>query len=106
MKRSRGGIWGIDIPGWTGKSGGWVPALFDLRPFISDKVILRFAFASDMGFCTRDDPGMNGFFIDEITVSDNENVLFYNSADEMDGMTITGDGSEKARWILDASGRR
>ena len=46
------------IPGWVGINGTWTPIEFDLSSYKTDSVIIRFAFASDEGFCTLDDPSL------------------------------------------------
>ncbi len=90
---------GPGIPGWGGKSGGWVQAEFDLSVYKSAETVIRFAFASDMGFCTEDDSSVTGFFVDEITVSDGSSVLFQNDGETGGGMSRKGSGSRKAEWI-------
>lgn len=90
---------GTGIPGWTGKSGGWIPALFDLSSYKSKDTIIRFAFASDMGFCTTEDPQLFGFFIDNIKVKDDENVIFENNGSTQPAMYQYGFGSRVAEWL-------
>jgi C1A family cysteine protease len=96
---------GEGIAGWVGKSGGWVPILFDLSSYKSDSVIVRFAFASDLGFCTRDDPELFGFLVDEILISDGSTILFENHGDAIDDMQPIGfTGKELADWIEISNG--
>ena len=95
----QGWDFGPNIGGWAGSSIGWTPCEFDLSGFKSDEVIIRFAFASDMGVCTEDDPNLYGFFVDEIQVSDGSEVLFLDHGDNIETMNITGYGEEENIWI-------
>jgi len=90
---------GPGIPGWTGKSGGWQRVEFDLSPYRADSVIIRFAFASDMGLCTLDDSTLVGFFVDEIVVSDGARTLFVDHGDKMETMCRHGFGARSADWL-------
>jgi len=92
---------GENIAGWAGNSGGWVNVSFDLSQFQNhDKVVVRWAFASDKGFSTSDDKSITGFFIDNIRISDADNTIFYNNGEEKDGMKTTGFGASSAPWIV------
>jgi len=52
---------GIDYQnGWSGSTGGWEGAVFDLTPFLSDQVAFRVEFGSDQGV-----NGL-GFWIDDV----------------------------------------
>ena len=42
---------------------------------------------------------ISGFFIDELKITDGANILFYNSADDSNTMSLSGDGSDAAEWI-------
>jgi C1A family cysteine protease len=107
-------VWliGNNIPGWCGFSYGWKPAELDLSPFKTDSVVIRFAFASDMGYCTLNDSRLKGFFIDEIRVADGETALFENHGDTLADMRIFGAEMttdsfwvpEKANWINISNG--
>ncbi len=90
---------GTGIPGWGGKSNGWTAVEFDLSSYKSRVTVIRFAFASDLAFCTRDDSTVNGLFVDEIKVSDGGSVLFYDSGNNFNQMKISGFGEEKSRWF-------
>jgi len=87
------------IPGWVGWLDGWTEADFDLSSFKSSQAVIRFAFASDMGYCTLDDPELIGFLVDDIHVYDGGTTLFENSADETGGMRVKGYGSKPAGWL-------
>ena len=92
---------GENIAGWAGKSGGWVDVSFDLSQFKNyDKVVVRWAFASDKGFSTPDDSSMTGFFVDNIRIGDPDNFVFINNADVKDGMSARWFGSMPAPWIV------
>lgn len=101
---SFGGVWGWNlgagIPGWAGKSNVWVPVEFDLSPYEGDSIIIRFAFSSDGGFCTSDDPTLYGFLIDDIVVTDSGVSLFENHGSIDPTMNAHGNaGLEKADWL-------
>jgi len=57
-------IVGIDNqPGWTGESGTWMNAAFDLADYANEKVIFDFRLGSDESHSAR------GWFIDDVMVS-------------------------------------
>lgn len=96
---------GEGIAGWVGNSGGWIPILFDLSPYKSDSVVARFAFASDLGLCTRDDQGLIGFFVDEILISDGATILLENHGNEIGDLQPVGfTDKEAADWIEISNG--
>ena len=95
----QGWNFGVGIAGWGGSSGGWTSCEFDLTNYRSNSVVIRFAFASDKGLCTEDDPTLYGFFADEIQVSDGGEVLFQDHGDNVDTMTRTGYGEKENTWI-------
>jgi len=59
---------GANIPGYTGSSGGWVSADYDLSSFAGQNVMIRFAFASDPAYSTLDNPSMFGMIVDNISL--------------------------------------
>ncbi|UCE19116.1 MAG: T9SS type A sorting domain-containing protein [Gemmatimonadota bacterium] len=95
----RGWDLGPNIGGWVGISIGWTPCEFDLSGFRSDGVVIRFAFASDKGMCTIDDPSLYGFFVDEIRVTDGSEILFVDHGDTFDTMSATGFGEYINTWL-------
>lgn len=97
--KEQGWNMGVGIPGWTGKSGGWRSVEVDLSPYRADSVVIRFAFASDMGLCTLDDSTLVGFFVDEIVVSDGQRTLFADHGDRLETMRRTGFGARSAPWL-------
>jgi len=90
---------GTGIPGWAGSSEDWTSIEFDLANFISDSLVVRFAFASDLGLCSRDDETLFGLFIDEIKISDGQNLLYNNDGEDINSMNRIGFGSKAADWI-------
>ncbi len=89
-----------NIAGWGGSSGGWIPVEFDLSAYKTDKVIVRFAFASYEGWSTWNDPALYGFFVDDIVVSDGGSVLFENHGEEDSTLRASGyAGMEAADWL-------
>ena len=87
------------VPGWGGSNGGWTPVQFDLSSYKSDSVIIRFAFASDEGYCTLDDSSLLGFFIDDIKISDDSTIIFKDNANDINSMKQIGFGHLAADWI-------
>jgi len=94
---------GPDIPGWIGFSGGWKQAVIDLNDYKSDSVVIRFAFASDPGFCSTDDETVIGFFVDEILLTDGEQMIFEDHGDNATGMMRQGLGQQTADWISNSA---
>ena len=95
---------GTGIPGWAGNSKGWQRATFDLRPYRSAQTVIRFAFASDMGFSTLDDASMWGLFLDRIEISDGAAVLFSDEGNDQTTLKRTGFGDSPAQWITLGAG--
>ncbi len=90
---------GAGIAGWAGSSNGWQAAWFDLSGYKTENVVIRFAFASDMGFCTDDDSSVVGFFVDQIKVVDGDNILFFDKGEDIHTMNRQGFGAKTADWI-------
>ena len=96
---------GENIPGWAGQSGGWVDVRFDLSPWNnSSDVVIRWAFASDKGFCTADADTITGFFLDNLCVADGIDVLFFNNGSTQESMETRGFGEAEAAWITVENG--
>jgi C1A family cysteine protease len=91
---------GEGIPGWAGFSGGWQSAQFDLSAWKSDQAVIRFAFASDLGWCTRDESGLTGFFVDNIRISDGAELLFEDNGEAGSPMIASGEGVLEAPWLV------
>jgi len=66
-----------NTPVFGGDSGGWVQAEFPLSAYIGLKISFRFVFTSDDAGVS----GYSGWFIDDINVSDGENVIFFDDAE-------------------------
>jgi hypothetical protein len=91
---------GPGVAGWGGRSNGWMAVDVDLSPYIADSVVIRFAFASDAGLCTSDDPSLVGFAVDDILVGDRELVLFENHGEPDSTMHVHGNtGRGKSDWL-------
>jgi hypothetical protein len=96
------GYWGMgaEIAGWAGRSTGWMPIEFDLSPYKSDSVVIRFALVSDASVSAVTDPSLVGFLIDDIVVSDHGAVLFSNDGEENPSIKrISFVGMKDAQWI-------
>jgi C1A family cysteine protease len=95
----QGWDFGPDIPGWGGKSDGWTPVEFDLSAYKSSQTILRFAFASDLDFCTKSDSNYFGLILDDIKVLDDQTIIFEDYANDVFAMNRVGFGEKQANWI-------
>lgn len=70
---------GTGIPGWAGSLRTWTQVDFDLSSYIGNTVNIRFEFASDGGYDSKDDNTLFGWQIDEIEVRNNSEVLYTNT---------------------------
>lgn len=95
----QGWKFGPGIPGWAGTSDGWQNVRFDLAGYQSQSLNIRFAFASDMGFCTADDPKVTGVFVDDIVIKDKNRVYFENYGTADSRISRTGFGQQAAEWL-------
>mgnify|MGYP001167788583 CR=1 FL=1 len=85
---SAGGLGDIgDCPGWGGYSDDWQNITFDLGDYAGQDAIVRFAFYSDPGYSSIDDPSMTGFQVDNIIISGG---AFSDTADDEDAMSVSG----------------
>ncbi|HDR04271.1 MAG TPA: T9SS type A sorting domain-containing protein [Candidatus Marinimicrobia bacterium] len=61
---------GPNVPGWGGSSDGWVPVTFTLpEVYNGQELIIRWAFASDPGYNSTNDPTLFGWIIDNIDIA-------------------------------------
>ncbi len=90
---------GPGIAGWAGNSNGWKPAQFDLSDYQDMGIILRFAFASDMAESAQTDSTLIGYFVDEITVRDNDTIIYENHGDNEKSIKRYGYGLQPANWL-------
>ena len=75
--------------GW-GNVVDWHLVTFDLNTYAGLDVIIRFGFGSDPAWSTADEPAIDGFRIDDVSVTDaSGNVLFTDNADDQVLMTPT-----------------
>ena len=97
----QGWDYGPGIAGWAGSSNGWQPAEFDLSAYKNEKIIIRFAFASDLAYSTPDDPNLKGFFVDNILVTDGTSVIFENNGDNYyNDMKVDGFSNQRlVDWL-------
>jgi Zn-dependent metalloprotease len=73
---------GPGIPGWAGRRSPWTRVNFDLSAYVDETVNIRFDFASDGGYDSKDENFLFGWQIDEIEVRNSSEVLFSNSGTE------------------------
>jgi C1A family cysteine protease len=90
---------GPGIAGWAGYSNHWEDIEFDLSAYSGNNIIIRFAFASDKGFSSEDDQSVNGLFIEDICVSDNNITIFADSAYTDTEMEVFGWGDIANEWL-------
>ena len=75
---------GPGVPGWGGSSGGWEAVSITIPPaFDNLEVMIRFAFCSDPGYSTPDDPSMFGWILDDIDIAG----------------VLTNDGETSEGWV-------
>ena len=84
---------GPGVPAWAGTLNNWRKETIDLSEYCSadTAVMLRFAFASDMGYSTTDGgPDLWGWEIDSIEVYSPDTMFFanYGTTDDMVGKSI------------------
>jgi len=96
---SEGWQLGVGIPGWGGKMADWTPVEFDLSSCKSAGTIVRFAFASDLLWCTSDEAKLYGFFVDDILISDGAAVVFQDHGDNVAVMRPKGCDIVTADWL-------
>ncbi len=87
--------YGVGIPGWNGNSDGWQAVEFDLSPYKSKNLIIRFAFASD------ENTNATGWWLDNIKVADGANVMYENNGTMESSIMLQGSGGEalSADWM-------
>ncbi|MEA3499665.1 MAG: T9SS type A sorting domain-containing protein, partial [Candidatus Marinimicrobia bacterium] len=90
---------GTEIAGWAGKSNSWKDVSFNLDSFKSDSVVIRFAFASDLGWCSTDDASLKGYFIDNVEITDGATTIYSDNCDDSTNMTAKGITSEDHSWL-------
>ncbi len=89
---SFGEEWGMGagIPGWAGFETEWFDAEFDLSDYAEEEVQIRWAFCSDPGWATGDDPDVDreaiGMLVDELQILDGEDVVWENDGTEVGDM--------------------
>lgn len=72
-----------NVPGFTGKNGGWTEESFDLSAYESKTVLLRFLYVTDWA------ANENGFYVDDIIISDDRGELLRDNLE-----------SGSSKWIL------
>jgi len=93
-------------PGWSGDSGGWVGAVFDLTSWIGQPIVLSFLFGSDEAVNDV------GFFIDDVKFDTGDTIV---GIDELGpppggGLTVAShpnpfNPSTTIQWRTDMPGR-
>ncbi|MDK2878145.1 MAG: immune inhibitor [Thermoanaerobacteraceae bacterium] len=89
-----------NMPGYTGSSGGWVHEIMDLSEYKGQNIMLQFRYMTDWA------TSLEGFFVDDIKVIADGNVIFHDNAEngegqwEVNGWYITEGFEEKAHYYL------
>lgn len=74
---------GEGIPGWGGNLLEWTEVTVDLSEYSGQTAIFRFAFASDPGLSTKTNPDLFGWQVDDIVISNSEEILFENHGEDV-----------------------
>ncbi len=74
-----------NLPGFTGESGGWVNKTYDLADYLGMEILLQFRYMTDWG------TSMAGFFVDDIGVTADAEVVFFDDV-EVEDTAWTADG--------------
>jgi hypothetical protein len=94
---------GPNIPGWCGTNGGWQAVTLDLAEYSGSDVAFRFAFCSDGGFATPDDPSVWGMLVDDVLLTVDGQTVLHNDADGTaipeDLIPLTG-GTAGNTWTI------
>ena len=75
--------------GITGTSDGWVDGIFDLTAYAGKSIELKFEYETDSYTFGQ------GFYIDDITITDNDSVIFSDDAETLDKFTLDGFTQDK-----------
>ncbi|ASS76058.1 protease [Tumebacillus algifaecis] len=73
-----------NLPGYTGNSGGWIHETIDLSAYAGQEILLQFRSITDWG------ASLEGFFVDNVTVSKDGAVLFTDGAEGTPTFTLDG----------------
>ena len=91
-----------NLPGFTGKSGGWVQKTYDLKDYLGRDILLQFRYMTDWGTT------MAGFYVDDISVTTNEGTLFLDTVETLDSAWTAngwtrdhGSGSKPQYYMLE-----
>jgi enterochelin esterase-like enzyme len=71
---------GKGMGGWTGSSGGWVAASFNMAEYSGHTVWLQFLFGSDQAYSHADDNSLFGWRVDNIKIKDGATTIFEDNA--------------------------
>ena len=75
--------------GITGTSDGWVDGIFDLTAYAGKSIELKFEYETDSYTFGQ------GFYIDDITITDNDSIIFSDDAEILDKFTLDGFTQDK-----------
>jgi hypothetical protein len=104
----------LGTDGYTGNSGGWSTATFDLDPYVGNFIFVRWRLTEDGLFCDEDGGwDGDGWFIDDVTILTNRLITLGNSYEfnvefdhapniDVDDADITSNEWYVGDWSLDA----
>lgn len=82
----------VVIPnGITGKSDGWIDAIFDLSNYKGKDVEIKFEYQTDKYTFG------SGFYVDDISIFDDNNELFFDNAEEGSKFELNGFNIDKGK---------
>jgi len=94
--------YGSGVPGWCGLHNDWTKVTVPLGDFTLTTIIVRFVFASDGGLSTSEAyPDLFGWQIDDIQISNNTQVLYYNEGNAEN----TSSQNLASAFVTDIEGR-
>ncbi len=67
-----------NLPGYTGSSGGWVHESIDLGAYCGRTILLQFRYMTDWA------TSLAGFFVDDIRLTADEQVVFFDDVETLD----------------------
>ncbi|MFZ5967783.1 MAG: immune inhibitor A domain-containing protein [Bacillota bacterium] len=89
-----------NMPGYTGSSNGWVNEKIDLTQYAGQEIMLQFRYMTDWG------TSLEGFFIDDIKVIADDEIIFEDNAENGEdkwinhGWEISKGYEEKSHYYL------
>lgn len=80
-----------NLPGYTGKSNGWIHESLDLSAYAGQEIQLQFRYMTDWG------TALNGFFVDNVKVTADGNEVFSDGAETDSQFKFDGFGKHEGK---------